>query len=113
MKKIFDLYNYLHPYDGMNCQNSEEAKMFCEYLDACGRTWRTGQPYTEHRDVYERSGTVYFFNKGMIGRPVHAHDNGGVLLNFSDFDWGAPSYGYEQSNVTLDEILGLENKNDI
>lgn len=82
----FNLDEYKDKKYCMHCKTLEEAKDFCRVLDSNGRTWSTGDSYTNYTfwNTHE-SGTVYYFNKGTYGSMLIAQEKQRIILEWSDF----------------------------
>ena len=78
----FDINKYKGHYV-MLCETEEEAKDFCNFLHNTGRTWLSGELYSEKSYFYEN--IVYFFNEGMQGILEHAKNKGYTILKWRDF----------------------------
>lgn len=106
----FNIEDYQDPNHAMHCPTEESARFFIGYLRQLGRTWKMGIPYNPEKTYYEthQEDTVYAFNRGCYG-PAHSPYVHYKVLEFYDFDWGIQP-PYEESDITLNEILGLEEK---
>ena len=82
----------------MHCDSPEKAKIFVEYLDDLGYSWRTGCEYKAFTNwnVYEED-TIYYFLDGSFGRLDNAIEYGYNILEFDDFDWGEENSPKEDS----------------
>ena len=100
----FDINDY-HGNYAMCCDTIEEARIFCKYLDDNGKTWCSGDRYINVFNFNNEDGEAYYFNEGMHSTIWYAHNSAAITLKFSDFEW--PTYEYERSDITLDEVLGI------
>lgn len=96
-KKKFNIKDYKLNYV-MHCDSPEKAKIFVEYLDDLGYSWRTGCEYkaSTNWNEYEES-TVYHFLDGYYGKLDNAIEYGYNILEFDDFDWGEENSPKEDS----------------
>lgn len=110
-KKKFNIEDYPGDYV-MHCPTEESAKIFTAYLHSLGKKWISGASYLEftYWNFYAED-MCYGFNTNEYGSLDYytGSDRGREILEFYDFDWGV-DLPYEVSNITLDEILGLEEK---
>lgn len=92
----------------MLCPTEESAKIFTAYLHSLGKKWKSGTSYLEctHWERYKEN-TCYLFNTGEYGFAIVSRRTNCRILEFYDFDWDM-ELPYEESNITLEEILGLE-----
>lgn len=91
----------------MHCPTEESAEAFTNYLHQTGRKWNDGQSYYPNNSNYCRyqEKTLYYFNAGLLGS-INKLSPAYKILDFYEFDWTSES-PYEESDITLDEILGL------
>lgn len=82
----FDIDKYAGKYT-MHCKTEQEARSFCDYLNAHERSWRSGDSYaregTRWGDYKEE--TTYYFNEGTYGNRRYAAENNYTILEWSDF----------------------------
>ena len=101
----------LEQYDSdcvMNCPTRESAEIFLRFLDSVGRSWSSGERYTDNLRWETRGAdTCYNFNSGMVGGIVFYDDAGYQILNFSDFEWDElqPETEPTELAISFDEIL--------
>lgn len=92
MKEKFNRAQYTSRRHVMHCRTKEEFDAFLTYLDGIGEKWRNnsylGMSYLW--DISETN-TVLYFNNGDCGVSscYTAKTNGYIILEYSDFDWGA------------------------
>ena len=70
----------------MCCKTFEEAKEFCELLNALGLRWTNGERYTDNYEwhVYEED-TCYDFYNGFYCDKGYWETMGFTILEWSDF----------------------------
>ena len=85
---VFNITNYPGEY-AMHVKTEKEAKSFCKYLAATGRTWCDGDSYSNNTCyTFFKDDTIYLFNKGLFGQlSVCKEKNLYTVLEWSDFDW--------------------------
>ena len=81
----FDINNYKGNY-AMHCKTEEEAKSFLRHLRNLGRTWLSGEEYTE-RTLWSshKEKTVYVFNNGTFTDTKYAILQKYTILEWEDF----------------------------
>ena len=81
----FNINDYKGKYV-MHCKTEGEAKNFCAYLDSVGRTWCSGNHYTDSNN-YDRysENTVYYFNEGTYCDISDARERNYTILEWEDF----------------------------
>lgn len=81
----FNINDYKGKYV-MHCKTEGEAKNFCAYLDSVGRTWCSGNHYTDGNN-YDRysENTVYYFNEGTYCDISDARERNYTILEWEDF----------------------------
>lgn len=78
----FDIDKYKGRYV-MLCETKEEAKDFCNFLHSIGRTWCSGDQYSEKNSFYKN--IVYYFNTGQHGSLQYAKEKGCTVLKWRDY----------------------------
>ena len=116
---IFNLNDWQTSNVGMHCRTLEQCNYFTAYLRKAGKTWWSGEQYKEGRvkscfsQMNDPDGLVYLFNRGTYNsysgtlRNNKSGETSDSILEFEDFEWPGYSCGYEESDVTLSEILGI------
>lgn len=103
----FDLADYNGNYV-MSCEDEEQAKIFCTYLNKAGHRWSGGESYLRETffEMYKHD-MVYYFNDDCYGSLCNVSDKY-TVLHFDDFEWdGYRSVKSLDLDVSFDEMFGL------
>lgn len=111
----FHLEDYKHEKDVcMHCCTQEEAEFFTKFLDEHGRTWATGEKYTDRSAHYWLYGNhiVYYFNRGTFGEIYSARNHNCHILEFSSFVWEEQNDEFEIDDLSISQFIDLMGDND-
>lgn len=85
----------------------EQLDAFCKYMNRIGRRWCSGDRYND-LNIEDKYGdeTVYYFNAGSYGSIRRAEDNGVLILDGDEFDWGEGTQREYEVTLTFDQLFG-------
>lgn len=90
-----DYNNYV-----MHCPTEEQANIFLEHLHNIGKTWCDKTSYLDANEYrYYREDTCYAFTLGEYADLEFYNEDGAIVLEFDDFDWGR---GKEYEGLEID-----------